>query len=324
MYNQPVEENGSAISSYKLTTPVALLVFNRPEATARVFAAIREARPTQLLVVADGPRMDHVDEGRRCEEVREIVGRVDWPCKVQQNYSDINLGCKQRVASGLDWVFKQVEEAIILEDDCLPDQTFFRFCQEMLYRYRNDIRVTSISGTNLLGRWKDDMQSFHFSFYSGIWGWASWRRAWHFYDVDMLLWRDPKSRLRIKDVLGNGRLFQMWALEFDRVTDGHIDTWDYQWTFAQLMQSGLTLTSAVNLVSNIGFNAHATHTINPNNSFSEISTFPCRDPLKMNHAVLADHDYDAALLEKVLAERPLLLKISDFVRFQLSRMKSLR
>jgi len=157
------------------------------------------------------------------------------------------------------------------------------------------------------------MQSYHFSLYGGIWGWATWRRAWHFYDINMSLWRDPESRRRIYEVLGGGTLSRMRTLDFDRVAAGRVDTWDYQWSFAQLMRSGLTLTSSVNLVSNIGFTADATHTVNPSNSFAALPTFPCHFPVKTNELIAADHDYDAALMAKALSERPLLLKISDFV-----------
>src|SRR6185369_17048088 len=117
------------MSTFILTTPVALLVFNRPEETSRVFAAIREARPLQLFIIADGPRSSRPNEQNRCAMVRQIVEQVDWPCQVERLYSETNLGCRKRVASGLDWVFSRVEEAMILEDDCLPDQAFFRYCQ---------------------------------------------------------------------------------------------------------------------------------------------------------------------------------------------------
>jgi len=309
------------MSSFELTTPVALLVFNRPDTTARVFAAIRQARPPQLLVIADGPRAGRAEDGARCAEVRRIVSGVDWPCQVQHNFSDANLGCRQRVASGIDWVFSRVEEAIILEDDCLPDPSFFRFCQELLERYRDDPRVTSICGANHLGSWKADTQSYHFSLYGGIWGWATWRRSWQFYDIDIPHWRDPQTRRRIRDVLGGGTLYRQRAAEFDRVAAGKVDTWDYQWSFAQLMQSGLTLTSAVNLVSNIGFNAEATHTVNPDNSFAAIPALTCRFPLQENTLIAADSGYDEAMLTKVLNERPWMLKLSDFLRYVLGMMQ---
>lgn len=159
------------MESFRLTISVVLLVFNRPSVTSRVFAAIRETRPTRLFIIADGPREGRSSDVASCAEVRRIVACIDWPCEVSRNYSDVNLGCKKRVASGLDWVFQQVEEAIILEDDCLPDPTFFRFCQELLGRYRDDEKVMSICGSNPLRTWKADIQGYHFSLNGGIWGW---------------------------------------------------------------------------------------------------------------------------------------------------------
>lgn len=302
------------MNEFTLTTPVALLVFNRPEETAQLFAAIREAQPHQLLVIADGPRSNRPGEWDLCAEVRQIVEQVDWPCQVLRNYSDTNLGCKLRVSSGLDWLFSQVEEAIILEDDCLPDPTFFRFCQEMLCLYRDEARIMSICGSNLLGSWKASLQNYHFSQCYGVWGWATWRRAWKFYDVNMTEWQKPESRRQIYEVLGGGALYRMRAMDFDRVAAGRVDTWDYQWSFAQLMQSGLAAISAVNLISNIGFNAAATHTVNPRTIFARIPTIPCRFPLETNRLIAGDQEFDRAVLKLTQSERPLLLKLADSVR----------
>jgi GT2 family glycosyltransferase len=163
------------MANFQLTTPVAFLIFNRPDTTARVFEAIRQAKPPKLLVVADGPRPDRPDDIEKCKAARAIVEGVDWDCEVLKNYSDINLGCGKRPATGITWVFEQVEEAIILEDDCMPNPTFFEFCQAMLAEYRDDKRIMMIGGTNFLGEWKSKIQSYHFSFYGGTWGWASYK-----------------------------------------------------------------------------------------------------------------------------------------------------
>ena len=306
------------MDNFVLTTPVALLVFNRPELTAQVFAAVREARPPRLLVVADGPRTGRRDDQEKCAEVRRIVGRIDWPCDVMLNYSEENLGCKLRVSSGLDWVFEQVEEAIILEDDCLPDLSFFRFCQELLAYYRYHEKIMMICGTNLLRNWKSEIQSYHFSNNGGVWGWASWRRAWQYYDVKMSLWQDPVIRLKICNELGSDRLFRQKALEFDRVAAGGVDTWDYQWSFAQLLQSGLAVIPATNLVSNNGFGADATHTVNPRTKYAKTPTAPCLFPLKMNQNLTPDREYDAALHKLAQAEKPMVQKCTDSFRQLLS------
>ena len=163
-----------------LNTPVILSVFNRPETTGRVFGAIAQAKPRQLFVFADGPRSDaDVD---RCAQARAVVEKVDWACDVKYRYSETNLGARECYKSGVDWAFSEVDEGIVLDDDCVPDPTFFVFSQDMLERYRHDPRVMMVCGTNYLGHWKEDRQSYHFSHFGGVWGWASWKRAWAFYD----------------------------------------------------------------------------------------------------------------------------------------------
>src|SRR5262245_4967250 len=165
-----------------MNTAVALIIFNRPDVTRRLVEVVARARPKQLLVIGDGPRPDRPGEAEKCEETRAIVDRVDWSCDVLTNYSPINLGVGTRPATGLRWVFEQVESAIILEDDCIPHPTFFRYCEELLERYRDDQRVMHISGDN----WNFNRQprpfSYFFSNYCYSCGWATWRRAFRHYD----------------------------------------------------------------------------------------------------------------------------------------------
>ena len=170
------------------------------------------------------------------------------------------MGCKERVATGLDWVFSIVEEAIILEDDCLPDPTFFRFCQELLDKYRDDKRIMTICGTNIKGEWKSKIQSYHYSYYGKGWGWASWRRAWKHFDLSMSLWSQPEMKKRIRDILNNREEYQKRVQKFDNAYLGKTTSWDAQWLFARLSQSGLSIVPSVNLVTNIGFGEEATHT----------------------------------------------------------------
>jgi hypothetical protein len=165
------------MADFQLTTPVAFLIFNRPDTTAKVFEAIRQAKPPKLLVVADGPRPDRPDDIEKCKAARGVVEQVDWDCEVLRNYSDVNLGCKKRVSSGLDWVFNTVEEEIILEDDCLPHPTFFRFCEELLDYYRHDERIMVISGDNFQFGRNCTEYSYYFSRYNHCWGWSTWRRS---------------------------------------------------------------------------------------------------------------------------------------------------
>ena len=243
-----------------MLTPVALIIFNRPDTTERVFEEIRRARPPKLLVVADGPRADMPGEAERCAAARAIIDGVDWDCEVLKNYSDVNMGCKRRVSSGLDWVFDTVPEAIILEDDCLPDPTFFRFCEELLERYRDDLRVAMISGDNFQFGKHRTTHGYYFSRYTHIWGWASWRRAWKNYDVNVGLWPEIRDGGWLDDMLGDPRAARYWSGMFEMAYRGGADTWDYQWLFACWAQGGLTVLPNVNLVSNIGFGGGGTHT----------------------------------------------------------------
>jgi hypothetical protein len=242
-----------------LSTPVTLIIFNRPDLAEIVFEAIRQAQPKQLFVIADGPRS--IEESEKCARARATIDRVDWDCQVLTNFSDTNLGSKYRISSGLDWVFSQVEEAIILEDDCLPSPSFFYFCQELLEKYRDDDRITHIGGTNIQFGQSRTPYSYYFSKYAQIWGWASWRRAWQNYDVEIANWKEVKSSEIIKSVHPNPYEQRYWFDILERVYKKSLNTcWDYQWNYHCWSQNGLSIIPEVNLISNIGFRADATHT----------------------------------------------------------------
>jgi len=244
-----------------LNAPVAFIIFNRPRHTVKSFAAIRAQKPSKLLVIADGPRPGHPTDDARCRETREIVANIDWPCEVLYNYSEVNLGCKLRVSSGLDWVFEQVERAIILEDDCIPHEDFFSFCDELLDRYETDNRVWVITGNNFQHGKKRGDASYYFSKYNHCWGWATWRRAWKHYSVDIPFWPEWGTTDDWYKKLPDSVERTVWSNFLDRVKRGEIDTWDYQWTACAWYYGGLTATPNVNLVTNIGFGPDATHTV---------------------------------------------------------------
>ena len=241
-----------------LETPVALMMFNRPDLTAKVFEAIRAARPKRLLVVADGPRTEA--EKERTDATRAVI-KVDWDCELETNYSETNLGCKRRVGSGISWVFERCEEAIILEDDTLPNASFFPFCHELLARYRDDERVMCVCGMNLVPEPKArGPETFYFSRYGATNGWATWRRAWKYFDLDMTEWPEFKRSGRMRDLFPRRVERAWWTLTFDKQYGGRINTWDYQWLFARLVQGGLTACPTVNMVANLGFRPDGTHT----------------------------------------------------------------
>lgn len=268
-----------------IKTPIAFIIFNRPDTTARVFAAIAKAKPSKLLVVADGPRKDRVGEAEKCAATRAIIDQVDWPCEVLTNYSDVNLGCKNRVSSGLNWVFEQVPEAIVLEDDCLPDPSFFRFCEEMLEKYRDDERIAMISGDNFQFGNKRGDASYYFSRYNHIWGWASWRRAWKSYDVSMKLWPQFRDDKCLDNLFANKTIKTYWHTAFEATHSGEIDTWDYQWVFASWANNMISIMPNVNLISNIGFGANATHT-QGSSIYADMSVQPISFPLVHPNLIL--------------------------------------
>ncbi|HEY3027476.1 MAG TPA: hypothetical protein VGJ55_15105 [Pyrinomonadaceae bacterium] len=266
--------------SATLKTPVAFIIFNRPETTARVFAEIAKARPSKLLLIADGPRADRPGESEKCAATRAVVEKVDWDCEVLRNFSEVNLGCGSRPASGINWVFQNVDEAIIIEDDCLPHPTFFRFCDELLARYRDDERIMMISGNNFQDGKKRTSESYYFSRYAHTWGWATWRRAWQLYDFEIKLWPQLRETLWLLDTLGDEESAAYWRATFDGLSKTP-DVWDYQWTFTCWAQNCLAILPNANLVSNIGWGEDATHTTDWNNSAANLPTEPMQFPL--NH-----------------------------------------
>jgi hypothetical protein len=306
-------------------TPVAFIIFNRPDTTERVFQAIRQAQPKKLLVIADGPRADRPGEAEKCAAARAVIDQVDWDCEVLKNYSDINLGCGVRPATGISWVFEQVEEAIILEDDCLPSPSFFLFCQELLERYRYDERVMTIGGTNCIGEWKSNLHSYHFSCLSGIWGWATWRRAWKFYDYDMKLWNQSKETKFLSEYFPEKRHGLYWQDIFQKAYEDDKKTfWDYQWIFARWAQNGLGITPATNLISNIGFGPDATHTFSEPSLLSNLIFDDLNFPITHPSIMVRDSDLDNLIQEKffVKSEHILFNRIARKVKNKFSSQQT--
>lgn len=304
---------------WELETPVVLLVFNRPDTTRLVFEAVRAARPRQLLVVADGPRAGREREAQLCREVRGVIDGVDWHCEVLTNYAEQNLGCKRRVSSGLDWVFEQVDEAIILEDDCLPHPSFFPFCRELLERYRNEPRVGQIAGVNLqFGRSKVS-ESYYYSRFNHIWGWATWKRAWVLNDNDMVHWPDFRDAGRLNDLLSSRKQAAYWAEVLNQVAAGGIDTWDCQWTLSCWRHALLTVIPAVNLVANIGFGPGATHTPVPNR-YAAMKVEPMRFPLVHPSLMQPNAAADAYTLKTQYCDYPLIPRLIAAVRIYLRKV----
>jgi len=278
------------MSLKSLTTPVLFLIFNRPETTAKVFERIRAVRPKYLYVAADGPRKNKEGEKELCEQARKVVlDGIDWECELKTRFLDTNLGCKMAVSSAITWFFENVEEGIILEDDCLPDVSFFGFCAELLEYYRNNKRIMHIGGANFQdGRfWGDG--SYYASTLGHIWGWATWKRAWKFYDVNMINY--PNIRNDLKKIIFDPQTEKYWRRNFDSVYYNKKDTWDLQWQFTIFVQKGIAIHPNRNLVTNLGFGAQATHTIDsfhPLSNCKQDSIEFIQHPSKLNVFIEAD------------------------------------
>lgn len=274
--------NGAPVVLFK--TPVLFLIFNRPDVTGQVFNEIRRIKPAQLFIAADGPRAHITGEDEKCALTRqEVLNHIDWPCEVKTLLRDKNLGCGKAVSDAVTWFFEHVEEGIILEDDCLPDKTFFHFCENLLEKYRHNHEVMHIGGANFQDSNLNIKQSYYFSNYIHIWGWATWKRAWKLYDFTIPHHFDATFTGILKQKFPKTAEFDFWVKNFTSMADQSIDTWDIQWSYSVYKNNDIGITPAVNLVSNIGFGPDATHT----HSFdSNITAIPLEQVEEIKHPAI--------------------------------------
>lgn len=291
---------------YKTSTAVGIVIFKRNEKAQALYNVLKEVQPDKLFIIADGPRDEK--EAVACEETRKVFATIEWPCEVFRNYSETNMGCCKRPYSGFNWVFDNVDEAILLEDDCIPSIDFFRFCDQMLEKYRFDTRIMQICGTNLLGQWNCDGDSYFFAQWASCWGWASWSRAWKLYDLQMNAWHNKRVKNLVEQRLGK-RIYNIRKSVFDEHAEmgETLTAWDHQWSFARTINSGLSVTPSVNLVSNIGFGADATHTSDM--SETHLEAYPMRFPLQHPQSVMPDTQFDLEMAKLVYNARPLYEKV---------------
>ncbi len=295
------------IDSPLFDIPIIFIVFNRPETTKKVFCEIAKIKPKQLFIIADGPRAE--TESIKCNEVRAITNFIDWECELKTNFSESNLGCKRRLISGLNWAFEQCEQAIILEDDCLPEQSFFPFCKEMLDMYKNDERVMMISGDKIHRDLESKEYSYYFSCYNHIWGWATWKRVWNLYDERM---KELPSIIHtdfLPKLLQSNNAANYWRSLFEKVNNNKMDTWDCQLQYLCWIYNGLTIIPGNNLVSNIGLShTDATHPGERDHLY-EISIYPVTFPLR--HPLIVERNLDADLCEAKIFLR---FTLKDYIK----------
>lgn len=273
-----------------LRTPVVLIVYQRIDNLATICEAVRKIKPQEIFVIADGPK--NAQEKILTDQVRaKLEELIDWPCHVHKNYAKTNLGLKERFRTGIDWVFRHTDRAIFLEDDCIPDPTFFKFCGELLKKYQDDERIMTISGNNFqFGKLKLK-SSYYFSKYPHVWGWATWKRAWELYDSQIADWPTRRNTSWLKDVTQGFVISKFWKYIFDRLTAGKINTWDYQLTYASLKNHGLNITPAVNLVTNVGYGSDSTN-IKRQNQTVNVPAAPMKFPLVHPRTYAVDHAAD--------------------------------
>ena len=282
-----------------LDTAVLFIVFNRFETTREVFDSIKKARPPRLYIASDGARSSKGDEDKKVKKIREyVIANIDWKCDVKTLFREKNIGCRLAVSSAISWFFTNEEMGIILEDDCLPSQSFFWFCEEMLKKYKNDKRIFYVTGYNSQNVWNASKHDYFFSHIGSIWGWATWRRSWNEYDINMSdidrfidsngfinLFGNKIAKARMSEILGSRA----------------IDTWDYQFSYAAHKNNGLACIPSFSLIKNIGFGEDATHTFGINND--GVTLHDLKFPLRNNTIVVPDFKYIATMYKnKTLLE----------------------
>ncbi len=284
-----------------LNKPVLFLIFNRLDTTKQVFEAIRQAKPPRFYIACDGAREDKKGEAEKVQMVRDFVlSNIDWKCEVKTLFQEENLGCRLAVSDALNWFFNKEEDGIVLEDDCLPTQNFFNYCSQMLELYKNDTRIGLISGFNIKGSHKDTSNDYFFSNLGGIWGWASWRRVWKYFNFDsMQNWMNPEVRNLFLYNYGD-TFFQSRNPIYNHMVNKKIDSWAYHFSIVRALNSFIAVVPSKNLIKNIGINdLNATHTTSQDFYLETLQTYDNLSfPLKENTIVIPDFEYDYFFLNR--------------------------
>ncbi len=240
---------------------VLYLIFNRPHLQTASFEQIRAARPQRVFIAADGPRAGRDDDSKKCDEARRIVDKIDWPCEVKTLFRDQNLGCRRAISEAITWFFRHVEDGIIIEDDCVASQAFFELAESLLNYYRDEHQIWCISGSNFQNGQRRGDGSYYFSRYFHCWGWATWRRCWMHYDDDLLLWQAVRESHSVRNAFMDEAEGNYWRQVWNDLLlpKPVVDTWDYRWSCATILNGGLTALPNGNLVTNIGFEGEGLH-----------------------------------------------------------------
>jgi hypothetical protein len=301
--------------------PVLLVAFNRPDTTRAVFDAIRKARPVKLFISLDAPREQKPDDREKYEAVRKIIETVDWDCDVHYRLHEKNVGCRQNVAGGISWMFEHVEAGIILEDDCLPVPSFFRFCEVVLQRYADDERIMQICGNNYLGGKHELKESYYFSKILDVSGWATWKRAWRYFDDRMTGFERFDTENRIADYLEDKRM-QKWTMSYLReayASRGR-GIWSPVWIYAMAVQNGLGVVPSVHLVSHMTF-GRADSSCSSSDTWAEYNEVKTGEIKEMKHPpfILQDRVADKIRFDLIARTDPRLIlseRIKTWLRWK--------
>ncbi len=310
-----MKKNQTFIPHKPLNTPVLFIIFRRLDTTKQVFEQIRKAKPPKIYIAADGARENIPGEYEKVKEVRNyVLNNIDWDCEVKTLFREKNLGCGHAVSEAITWFFENEEMGIILEDDTVPSLSFFWFCEELLNRYKDDLRIWQVSGTNFHFGWKRDKDySYYFSYYGAIWGWATWRNRWEKYDFNMRYLDELIAKNYLWDLFGNQREADSRINIFKQIRNG-LDTWDFQWTYTKLTNSGLSIVPVVNLIKNIGFREDATHTRTVKDKKAEMENYEIEFPLKHPHFVIRDKVSDDKFFREFIKAEEDMLKFKNTLK----------
>jgi hypothetical protein len=290
--------------------PILIVVFNRPEVTRRLLTVINSLSPAKLFIAADGPRLGNENDIILCEKTRETVKEFTRDLHIKKLFRDKNAGCGPSVSSAISWFFKNVEAGIILEDDCIPEKSFFYFCRELLEKYKNDERIMAINGMNINGTWHPEQSDYFFSYFGYEWGWATWRRAWQHFDYEMRLFNDIKKMKALQNIFTIKKEYRRKIKNYQVAIEGEkVSSWDYQWDFAVMINSGLTIIPSKNLIQNIGSGKYATHTKMP---FEKLKTYKMTFPLRHPLFLIDNKGYASIFIKK--KNKPFLKKIFNKIR----------
>jgi hypothetical protein len=298
-----------------MKSPILFLVFNRPDVTKRVFLSIKNAKPPILYIASDGPRLSEIGERDKVEDIRSyLLKNIDWNCEVKTLFRDNNLGCKVAVSEAINWFFKSEKEGIILEDDCLPSQSFFDFCEDMLEKYRDDLRVWHISGNNFQNQKQYNNHKYYFSKIPHIWGWATWSNRWDAYDVEMRSFDSLPGKTAVSDFFVDRRQADYWLKLLENHCAERVDAWDFQWSYTCFINNGLSINPNKNMVTNIGFGVDATHTKFEDKRVSNLKSFDIQFPIDKMKNVSPVYDADAYTMKWLFYKQNIIIRMINKIK----------